>query len=223
MKMKRRDDAEPDAPTPRTQQQVASALVIGRGSRPLPRRGSGSRWLPAPGSSSTAPAGRGRSRGSRRAGWRRSPRRRRPGTCPRGRGSPCPGSPESSARRGPGQEKIVSIVIAPPTTAPNWIADSVTSGSSALGTAWLRTTRCQGRPVARLTVTKSSVRTSTIDERMIRKYWPKQHQRHRGDGQDHVVEHVHGCCRRSWRSPRRESSEARPGTSESRPRRRGSG
>ena len=33
----------------------------------------------------------------------------------------------------PGQEKIVSIVIAPPTTAPNWIADSVTSGSSAFG------------------------------------------------------------------------------------------
>ena len=72
----------------------------------------------------------------------------------------------------PGQEKIVSIVIAPPATAPNWIAASVTSGSSAFGTAWLRTTRCQGRPVARLTVTKSSVRTSTIDERMIRKYWP---------------------------------------------------
>ena len=72
----------------------------------------------------------------------------------------------------PGQEKIVSIVIAPPTTAPNWIAESVTSGSSAFGTACLRTTRSHGSPVARLTVTKSSVRTSTIDERMIRKYWP---------------------------------------------------
>ena len=72
----------------------------------------------------------------------------------------------------PGQEKIVSIVIAPPTTAPNWIADSVTSGSSALGTAWRRTTRSQRSPVARLTVMKSSVSTSTIDERMIRKYWP---------------------------------------------------
>ena len=63
-------------------------------------------------------------------------------------------------------------MIAPPATAPNWIAESVTSGSNALGTAWLRTTRCHGRPIARLTVTKSSVRTSTIDERMIRKYWP---------------------------------------------------
>ena len=49
---------------------------------------------------------------------------------------------------------------------------AVTSGSSAFGTAWLRTTRCHGSPVARLTVTKSSVSTSTIDERMIRKYWP---------------------------------------------------
>ena len=63
-------------------------------------------------------------------------------------------------------------MIAPPTTAPNWIADSVTSGSSAFGTAWRRTTRSQGSPVARLTVMKSSVSTSTIDERMIRKYWP---------------------------------------------------
>jgi hypothetical protein len=35
----------------------------------------------------------------------------------------------------PGHEKIVSIVIAPPTTKPNWIADKVTSGNSALGTA----------------------------------------------------------------------------------------
>ena len=64
-------------------------------------------------------------------------------------------------------------MTAPPATAPNWIAAMVTSGRSAFGTACLLTTRCHGRPVARLTVTKSSVRTSTIDERMIRKYWPR--------------------------------------------------
>ena len=63
-------------------------------------------------------------------------------------------------------------MITPPAIAPNWSAASVTSGSSAFGTACLRTTRFQGIPVARLTVTKSSVRTSTIDERMITKYWP---------------------------------------------------
>ena len=73
----------------------------------------------------------------------------------------------------PGHENRVSIVIAPPATAPNWIAAIVTSGSSAFGTACLLTTRCHGRPVARLTVMKSSVSTSTIDERMIRKYWPR--------------------------------------------------
>ena len=72
----------------------------------------------------------------------------------------------------PGHENRVSIVIAPPATAPNWIAAIVTRGSSALGTACLLTTRLHGRPVARLTVMKSSVSTSTIDERMIRKYWP---------------------------------------------------
>ena len=63
-------------------------------------------------------------------------------------------------------------MIAPPITIPNWIADSVTSGSSAFGTACERTTRAHGRPIARLTVMKSSVRTSTIELRMITKYWP---------------------------------------------------
>ena len=63
-------------------------------------------------------------------------------------------------------------MTAPPITVPNWIADSVTSGSSAFGTACQRTTRAHGRPVARLTVMKSSVRTSTIELRMITKYWP---------------------------------------------------
>ena len=61
-----------------------------------------------------------------------------------------------------------------------------------------------GIPVARLTVTKSSVRTSTIDERMITKYWPEQHQRERADRQHHVL----GDVRRLARTT---SSKSAPG------------
>ena len=170
-----------------------------------------------------APAGRGRSRGSRRAGWRRSPRREKTRNvpCSTGKSLSLIALKVSSPR--PGQEKIVSIVIAPPATAPNWIADSVTSGSSAFGTAWLRTTRCQGSPVARLTVMKSSVSTSTIDERMIRKYWPSSISVIAVAGRIRWSSDVERLGRTSSRTRPRASSAGRPGRSVSRPRRRGSG
>ena len=62
-------------------------------------------------------------------------------------------------------------------------------------------TRSRDSPVARLTVMKSSVSTSTIDERMIRKYWPSSISVIAVAGQDQVVER-----RRAPRSNQLENS-----------------
>ena len=81
---RQRQHAEPEAAAPGPEQQRRRRWRrLRRGAAAAARR------RDRPSLIATAPAGRGRSRGSRRAGWRGSRRRRRPGRSPAAPGSPC--------------------------------------------------------------------------------------------------------------------------------------
>ena len=220
-------DREPEAPAPGAEQQVADArLGSSRNS------GCASTSTAAPACSpliagrpliATAPAGRGRSTGSRRSGWPGSPRPRRRGTSPASTGKSLSLIAWKLSSPRPGHEKIVSIVIAPPDDRAELDRRQRHQRQQRVRhrvAADDPLPRQPGRPLD-----GDEVLGQHVDHRRAhdQEVLAEQHQRHRGRRQDQVLGDVRARSRTSWRTRPRASPAVRSGRSVSRPRRRGSG